>query len=99
MARSRKAPAKRSRSAAPRPRSRSIVKRPRSRSAAKAPRSIWSGLAPGPANFTPLSPIVFLPRAAEVHPERIAVIHGAARYTYAHTYARARRLAAALARA
>jgi fatty-acyl-CoA synthase len=59
---------------------------------------MWSGLKPGPANYTPLSPIVFLPRAAEIYPERIAVVHGAARYTYAQSYERARRLASALAK-
>ena len=26
--------------------------------------AMWSGLKPGPANYTTLSPIVFLPRAA-----------------------------------
>jgi len=60
---------------------------------------MWADLKPGPANTTPLSPIVFLPRAAEVHPDRVAVIHGAKRYTYAETWARTRRLASALAKA
>jgi 3-(methylthio)propionyl---CoA ligase len=60
--------------------------------------SIWSALKPGVANYTPLSPIVFLPRAAEVHPERVAVIHGGTRYTYAQFYDRAKRLASALAK-
>ena len=27
-------------------------------------RTMWSALKPGPANYTPLSPIVFLARAA-----------------------------------
>ena len=54
---------------------------------------MWAALKPGPANYTPLSPIVFLPRAAEIHPERIAVIHGATRYKYAQLFERARRLA------
>ena len=31
---------------------------------------LWSALKPGPANYTPLSPVVFLPRAAEIYPER-----------------------------
>src|SRR5688500_7012090 len=61
-------------------------------------KSIWAGLKPGPANHTPLSPVVFLPRAAEIHPERTAVIHGAQRISYAKFYERARRLASALAR-
>jgi fatty-acyl-CoA synthase len=61
--------------------------------------AMWSALKPGPANYTALSPIVFLPRAAEIYPERIAVVHGAARYTYAQFYERARRLASALKKA
>ena len=56
------------------------------------------GLTPGPANFAPLTPLSFLPRTAEVYPERTAVIHGATRRTWAETYARCRRLASALAR-
>ncbi|MGH8723331.1 MAG: acyl-CoA synthetase [Burkholderiales bacterium] len=60
---------------------------------------MWSALKPGPANYTPLSPIVFLPRAAEIYPERIAVVHGATRYTYAQFFARARRLASSLKKA
>jgi len=61
-------------------------------------KSIWSSLKPGAANRTELSPIVFLPRAAEIYPDRVAVIHGAARITYANFYERARRLASALAK-
>ncbi|MDH5352371.1 MAG: AMP-binding protein, partial [Betaproteobacteria bacterium] len=60
--------------------------------------NLWSALRPGPANFVPLSPIAFLPRAAEVYPDRIAVVHGGARITYAQFFERARRLASALAR-
>jgi fatty-acyl-CoA synthase len=60
-------------------------------------KSLWAGLEPGPANYNPLSPVSFLPRAAEIYPERTAVIHGDTRYTYAEYYARARRLASALA--
>ncbi|MDE2005252.1 MAG: acyl-CoA synthetase [Rhodospirillales bacterium] len=51
------------------------------------------------ANFVPLSPVSFLNRAALVSPERLAVVHGARRYTYAQFHERARRLASALARA
>jgi fatty-acyl-CoA synthase len=50
------------------------------------------------ANHQPLTPLVFLERAAAVFPEHPAVIHGAQRFTYAELYARARRLASALAR-
>ncbi|HEX2061393.1 MAG TPA: AMP-binding protein, partial [Thermoanaerobaculia bacterium] len=58
----------------------------------------WASLKPGPANFTALSPVSFLPRAAEIFPERVAVIHGANRLTYAHLHQRALRLASALAK-
>jgi fatty-acyl-CoA synthase len=51
-----------------------------------------------PANFQPLTPLTFLERAASVFPDHIAVIHGALRRSYADLYARARRLASALAR-
>jgi fatty-acyl-CoA synthase len=51
-----------------------------------------------PANFQPLTPLTFLERAASVFPDHPAVIHGAQRRTYAEFYARARRLAGALAR-
>ncbi len=50
-----------------------------------------------PANFQPLSPLPFLERAAAVHPQHIAIVHGTQRVTYAEFYARARRLASALA--
>ncbi len=57
------------------------------------------GLKPGPANFNALSPVSFLPRAAEIFPDRVAVIHGPARFTYAQLYERARRLASSLEKA
>jgi 3-(methylthio)propionyl---CoA ligase len=50
------------------------------------------------ANFTALTPLAFLPRAAAVYPEKTAVIDGAARFTYRELYARCRRLADALRR-
>src|SRR5581483_8124524 len=49
------------------------------------------------ANYQPLTPLSFLARAAAVHPEHPAVIHGGRRFSYAEFYARARRLASALA--
>ena len=49
------------------------------------------------ANFQPLSPLPFLERAAAVHPQHTAIVHGTQRVTYAEFYARARRLASALA--
>ena len=48
------------------------------------------------ANYTPLSPLTFIERAAAVYPERIAQVHGEIRYSWAETYARCRRLASAL---
>ena len=54
------------------------------------------GLGKTPANYTPLTPLSFLPKAAAVYSNRIAVIHGARRDTWAQLYARARRLASAL---
>ena len=62
-------------------------------------RTMWSALKPGPANYTPLSPIVFLARAAEIFPDRTAVVHGATRFTYQQFLERARRLASALQKA
>jgi fatty-acyl-CoA synthase len=59
---------------------------------------IFAYLKPNPANFAALTPIFFLPRAAAIHPERVAVVHGERRITYREFYARARRLASALAR-
>jgi fatty-acyl-CoA synthase len=48
------------------------------------------------ANFQPLTPLSFLARSAGVFPERVAIIHGPERTTYAEFYGRARRLASAL---
>ncbi len=50
------------------------------------------------ANYTPLSPLSFIERAASVYPERTAVVHGAVRRTWAETFTRCRRLSSALER-
>ena len=50
------------------------------------------------ANFQPLTPLSFLERAASVFPDHTAIIHGPLRRSYSEFYARARRLASALAR-
>jgi fatty-acyl-CoA synthase len=50
------------------------------------------------ANFQPLTPLSFLARAAEVYPETPAIIHGGLTRNYRDFYARAKRLASALAR-
>ena len=56
-----------------------------------------TGLDRNPANHVALSPLSFLARAAEVYPQRTAVMHGERRLTWAQTYQRCRRLASALA--
>jgi fatty-acyl-CoA synthase len=48
------------------------------------------------ANFQPLTPLSLLARAAAVHPDQTAVIHGPRAWTYREFYARTRRLASAL---
>ncbi|MBS0474024.1 MAG: AMP-binding protein [Proteobacteria bacterium] len=49
-----------------------------------------------PANYQPMSPLGLLDRAADVHPDRIAVIHGERRYTWVAYAQRCRSLARAL---
>ena len=49
-----------------------------------------------PANHLAMSPLSFLERSALVHPQRLAVVHGTLRQTWAQTYARCRQLADAL---
>ncbi len=56
-----------------------------------------TGLDRNAANYTPLSPLSLIRRAAGVFPDRVSVIHGERRFTWAQTYARCRRLASALA--
>lgn len=51
------------------------------------------------ANFAPISPLSFLERAADVYPQRVAVVHGPLRRTWAEVDARCRQLASALQRA
>jgi fatty-acyl-CoA synthase len=55
-----------------------------------------TGLERNEANYTPLTPVSFLAKAASVYPERIAVIHGELRRNWSDVYARSRRLASAL---
>ena len=56
-----------------------------------------SGLDKNRGNFAPLSPLSFISWAADVYPDRSAVIYGDVQRTWAQTYRRCRRLAAALA--
>jgi fatty-acyl-CoA synthase len=55
------------------------------------------GLDKNAANYAPATPLTFIARAAEVYPDQLAVVHGPLRRTWRETYARARRLASALA--
>src|SRR4051794_17918829 len=55
-------------------------------------------LARNPANFTALTPLGFLARAAAVYPDKLAVIDGTRRFTYREFYERCRRFADALRR-
>jgi fatty-acyl-CoA synthase len=50
------------------------------------------------ANFQPLTPLSFLARAAEVHPDATAIIHGGLSRNYRDFYTRAKMLASALSR-
>ena len=50
------------------------------------------------ANFAPLTPLSFIERSASIYPDRISVIHGETRYTWAETYQRCCLLASALTR-
>ena len=47
-------------------------------------------------NYEMLTPVNFIRRSAEVYPDRVAVVHGEKRYTYAQFYGRVNRLANAL---
>ena len=48
------------------------------------------------ANYSPLSPLTFIERAASVYPERIAQIYADKHYSWAQTYRRCCRFASAL---
>ena len=49
-----------------------------------------------PANYVPLTPLSFLTRAVDLHPDRTAVIYGDRRYSWAEVGQRTTRLASAL---
>ncbi len=55
-------------------------------------------LAPNTANHAALTPLSFIARTAEVYPERLAIVHGGLRQSWAQTYARCRQLASSLQR-
>src|SRR6204780_2099588 len=50
------------------------------------------------ANFQPLTPLSFLARAAEVYPDQTAIVHGKRSWTYREFFARAKKIASALAK-
>ncbi|WP_209017421.1 acyl-CoA synthetase [Roseibium aggregatum] len=54
------------------------------------------GLDKTTANYAPLSPLSFLARAADVFPDRTAIVHGSQRTDYRTFYKRSRQLASAL---
>jgi fatty-acyl-CoA synthase len=66
--------------------------------AGNPPQSPANGLDRVAANYQPLTPLSFLERAARTFPGHTAIIHGKQRIDYATFYARARRLASALAK-
>ena len=55
------------------------------------------GLDRNAANFAALTPLSFIERAAAVHPDKPAVVHGTRHFSYRQLMERCRRLAAALA--
>jgi fatty-acyl-CoA synthase len=55
-----------------------------------------TGLEANAANYAPLTPLVFLDWCADVYPDRVAVVHGERRFSWAQTRERCRRLASAL---
>ena len=61
-----------------------------------APHPFEDQLGKNPANYVPLTPLSFLPRAAEVFPGKTAIVHGKLRRNWLDVYQRCLRLAAAL---
>jgi len=51
-----------------------------------------------PANYQPLTPLLFLERAAHTFPNHIAIIHGELRRNYAEFYERSKRLGSSLSK-
>ena len=51
-----------------------------------------------PANYTPLSPLTFIERAASVYPEHCALVYNDTRRNWSETYRRCRQFASALQR-
>jgi fatty-acyl-CoA synthase len=57
-----------------------------------------TGLERRAVNHAPLTPLDFIARAADVYPDRLAVVHGDIRRNWGDTYARSRQLGSALQR-
>lgn len=57
-----------------------------------------AGLERNAANHTSLSPLTFIERTASVYPDKLAIVHGDLRRTWAQTYTRCQQLASALSR-
>lgn len=55
-----------------------------------------AGLNKNRANYTPLSPLSFLERAAFIYPNHDSIVYGDIRYQWSETYRRCRQLASAL---
>ena len=53
-------------------------------------------LDPRKANYQPLSPVQFLERSAMLYPDKVAMVHGSERTSYADFYSNVRRLASSL---
>ncbi|MFZ4054838.1 MAG: AMP-binding protein, partial [Polynucleobacter sp.] len=57
-----------------------------------------NGLERNAANYTPMTPLLFVERAADIYPNHLAIIHGGLSQTWSETAARCRRLASALSK-
>jgi fatty-acyl-CoA synthase len=79
-------------------RKRTAEPRPATRGVPKSAHAYDKDLDRNPANYQPLTPLSFLERAASVFPDHPAIVHGSRTTSYAAFYARARRLASALAK-
>lgn len=62
------------------------------------PRIFDQDLPRNEANYAALSPLAFIERTAEVYPDRLAVVHGGLRRSWAEVFTRCRQLASALQR-
>ena len=56
----------------------------------------YSAFQKNAANHVPLSPLTFIEKTAALFPDRLAVVHGDRRYTWAESFTRCRRLASGL---